>query len=208
MHNKVQLFIFLLMFLGSSHGDPMTWEEITDPGFIPRRSSLEHEIYQQRKAEIAALGKLPEHIVLEEVFGLSEQQANYCFSHLCGQEFRMVINSFPYWIEANTVHLLLFSNWCDWNEGLLVEMSKQLLREKLPEISRNDRYAVSFRINKPEHRSVKGLAHAHIFIRDKGRPVNIHRRVKSLSFSKPGKIPVSWPDNKRRLLSNSRLLLH
>ena len=190
MHNRIQFFILLLLFLGSSHGDPLTWNEITDPDLIPRRSSLGHEIYQQRKAEIAELGKKPEHMVLEEVFGFSEEQAMYCTKHLCGQEFRLAINSFPYWIEADTVHILLFSNRRDWNESLLIEKSRQLLSQKLPEISQNDRYAFHIHINKPAHRSVRGLAHTHIFIKDKGRPANIHLLVKKLPFSKPGQIPV------------------
>lgn len=189
---KLSGFIgFLILIPGLC--SPLTWSELQEPVFTPRRDDEGRQIYLQRLEQLKDLKKAPETAILEDVFGMSPEKAEACSKDPCPLQYRLTINSFPYHLEANAVHLLVFSTRNNWDRNTLFRQSESLLIEAIPEITNKSRYDYIIRVNIPKNRTVSGLAHTHIFIRDKSRTPNIHQRIAHLPFSFPHQPPTSWP---------------
>ncbi|WP_252179278.1 DUF3605 domain-containing protein [Endozoicomonas sp. 4G] len=143
----------------------ITWEEIQSGHFDTRRSPVQLVAYLGYLSQLKLIRKSPETAVLENVFKLSDQRALECSAGHCALESRLVLNRFPYWLEDDVVHLLLFMSSRDWHEQSLHEESNRLLQKNLGELL--SRYSLEWKIhvNPPHKRTVAGLAHAHIFLR-------------------------------------------
>ncbi|WOG29745.1 DUF3605 domain-containing protein [Endozoicomonas sp. 8E] len=148
-----------------SYSGVITWEEIQSGHIDSRRRPVHLAVYLGYLAQLKLSGKSPETAVLENIFKLSNQRALECSDGHCMLESQLVLNSFPYWLEDDVMHLLLFISGKDWQEEYLREESKRLLKKNLGELL--SRYSLEWyiHVNPPHKRTVAGLAHAHIFIR-------------------------------------------
>ena len=186
-------FFILRFFQDNLTSSPISWSELTAKGFIPRRDVLEEKIYRNHLAHHREKGETPEAAVLTGVFGLPIAEAKNWTAENCQLNFRLVITTFPYWLESNIIHLVLFSTSPKWNTLYLTEKTEEMLQQELPELFASEHYEYAIHINPPNHRSVKNLAHSHIFIRDRQQDEKIYRLLSGLPFSKPDTPPSTWP---------------
>ena len=205
--NKIYLHIFIICMMFSSacaFTAPLSWSELNSPSMLPRRSQEQIAVYQTHLKQHHDQGRGPEESVLVDIFSYSPEEAKH-YRHVSrGKEARLLINTFPYWLEDNIVHLLMFVNSPDWDKENLISQTKQILAEKVPALFNSDLYDYTIRINPPIGRSVPGLAHTHIFIRTKQQSTDILKLVSELEFSKPNTPPVGWKSEEGRDLPNER----
>ncbi|WP_172806665.1 DUF3605 domain-containing protein [Endozoicomonas arenosclerae] len=184
----IRLVILTLLVSPFVVAEVITWEEIQSDRLDTRRSDTQQEIYLRYLERLRDSKKSPETTVLEDIFRLSSEQAEACRSGDCQLDSRLVINSFPYWLEDDVVHLLVFVANKSWKEGYLISESERLLRAKLSDLK--SRYDLQWRIYvNPPHKRTVGLAHAHIFLKGVDT-AEIAEAIKAvIPFSKPGLAP-------------------
>ncbi|MCW7553217.1 DUF3605 domain-containing protein [Endozoicomonas gorgoniicola] len=173
---------------------PLSWDELTAEEFIPRRDDRETARYKARVAEINNSGRSLESVILEEVFQMDDAMIDHCLAQKCPQQYKLVINSFPYWLENDTAHLLLYSNYDNWDREPLIFHSEKQLMEWLPALKSGNGFDSVIRINISKNRTVKGLAHAHIFIRSREGREALIDLISNIPFSSPERIPFVWQD--------------
>ena len=182
---KILLFTMTATTSFYCNGTPISWDELRSPTLLLRRDPEMTAHYMAHREQLFARGKTPEQVILMDIFGMSEQNAATYNDKKSKETFKLVLNRFPYWLEKNIAHLLVFSNKSNWHKEHLTAASKQLLSEQLPQVLNKQRYEVFIHVNAPSDRTVKKLGHAHIFIRDNGQPLQIHNLVKKVPSSKP-----------------------
>ena len=182
MHKPARVLTWLFFLILSPFrvfASPASWEKILSAESLERHPSVDLA-YEKHRASYLINNKTAEMVIFEDVFGLNEQQARQCSQDGCQLGYRLTINRFPYWLEDGIAHLLLFSSEPVWDEAVLKQKSEELLRKHLPDISRHDGVEWSIRINPPRKRTVKGLGHAHIFIRDITGTANLTQWIDQL----------------------------
>ncbi len=159
------LALFKVLFGIVTFSGVITWQEIQSGHIDTRRSPGQLAAYLGYLTQLKLTGKSPETAVLENIFKLSKQRALECSDGHCMLESRLALNSFPYWLEDDVVHLLLFISGKDWQEEFLQEESNRLLKKNLGELLSKYSLEWYIHVNPPHKRTVAGLAHAHIFLR-------------------------------------------
>ena len=155
------------------------------PDLIPRRNLEQSQIYHHHVEEHRKQGRTPEQAILLDIFQNSKKDAS-----------KLVITTFPYWLEDNIVHLLVFINRPNWDQQTLRQTTESLLKHELPDVFDTEYYDFVIHINQPRARSVPGLAHSHIFLRSKKQDGSIYPLVSGLPFSNPNTPPSGWPSHK------------
>ena len=184
------LFIILvLVFPFRGRTGAISWNEIISGNFEPRREQASYQIYLNHIKQIQSRNITPEAAILEDIFHIRAGQDSVATET---PDYRLTINSFPYWLEPNIVHLLVFSNSPDWNREELSQATIKTLSEQLPGLFEGCRYQYVIHINMPNNRTVRGLAHTHVFIRNREQADQVFDLIKKLPFSKPDLIPSSW----------------
>ncbi|WP_252179277.1 DUF3605 domain-containing protein [Endozoicomonas sp. 4G] len=182
------LMLFTVLFSVVTYSGVITWEEIQSDHFDSRRSPAQLDAYLSYLAQLKQNGVSPETIVLEDIFKLSNQKAQECSDGHCKLDSRLVLNSFPYWLEDGVVHVLMFISSKDWQEQPLHDESKRLLQKNLGELQKKYSLEWQIHVNPPHKRSV-GLAHAHIFLKGVNSETIADQIKRILPFSKPGLEP-------------------
>ncbi|WP_257253266.1 MULTISPECIES: GIG1 family protein [unclassified Endozoicomonas] len=179
------LVLLKVLFSVVTYSGVITWEEIQSDYIDTRRSPVQLMAYLSYLSRLKLSGISPETAVLENVFNLSNQRALECSDGHCVLESQLVFNRYPYWLEDDVVHLLLFMSGKDWQEKSLQEESNGLLKKSLGELV--SRYSLEWRIyvNPPHKRSV-GLAHAHIFLKGVNSEEIAHQVKRALMSGKAG----------------------
>ncbi|MCL6271580.1 DUF3605 domain-containing protein [Sansalvadorimonas sp. 2012CJ34-2] len=186
------LVTILLSSYGQAYSNPISWQELISPEFTPRRTPEQLNYYRNHLKTHRDLGFSPEVTALMGIFGLTAEQAQKCVTNGCPQEYRLAITTFPFWLETDIVHLVAFSNKPDWNRNKLLTGTKELLRKKLPEVFESGHFEYHIYINPPSRRSVRKLAHSHVFMRGVKPGRDIYQLVSRLPFSLPSVPPKSW----------------
>ncbi len=195
MRKPAKLFTWLFFLVLSPlrvFASPASWEKILSAEPLERHPSV-NQAYEKHRTAYLAKKKTAEAVIFEDVFGLDEQQARQCSENGCELRYRLTINRFPYGLEDDIAHLLLFSSQSVWDEAVLKQKSEELLRQHLPDNTQYRGIEWSIRINPPWKRTVKGLGHAHIFIRDTEGTANLIQWVDQLKQQRQWSIdkPVS-----------------
>ncbi|WP_299730183.1 DUF3605 domain-containing protein [uncultured Endozoicomonas sp.] len=173
MFNKKYLWALcllapLLMAFSQSYADALSWQELeTLSPLPPSRSDKTHKSYLDHRERLRAQGLPPEFAVLRNIFGMTEAQALLCIEHGCPNRYELTQNNYGYWLEEGVYQVLMFSTDSEWDDNVLRSKSKELLRQHFPELFEEPGFEWVIYINPPSHRSVTGLAHAHIFLRDR-----------------------------------------
>ncbi|MCW7552308.1 hypothetical protein NX722_06525 [Endozoicomonas gorgoniicola] len=66
---------------------------------------------------------------------------------------------------------------------------------QLPALFNESCYGYVIHINVPENRTVKRLAHTHIFIHNSDQNRQVFNLIQHIPFSRPGLIPPGWPED-------------
>lgn len=178
----------MALFSVVTYSEVITWEEIRSDHLDTRRSPIQQEGYLRYLAQLNQSGKSPETIVLEDIFKLSSERALECSDGHCKLESRLVLNSFPYWLEEDVVHLVMFISGKDWQEKSMRETSERLLKKKLGVLQ--VKYSLEWQVYvNPPHKRTVGLAHAHIFLKGVSNEEIADQIKQILPFSKPGLEP-------------------
>ena len=175
----------LLLFSPGLFATPISWEEIISGRQDSRREPASLEFYLQRVDQIRREGKTPEAVIYIEVFGLSNKETEVCLEKGCTLPAKLVINSYPYWLEPGIYQLLLFVSEDNWNDDFLKRAANKALVQTLGELK--DKLALEWyvHINDAKKRSVRHLGHAHVFIRANNMEELKKELKKRLPFSNP-----------------------
>lgn len=189
MKSIVKLAWFVCVLLGCSQGmasESISWHKIQSGRLLPSRTTEGKRIYEQYLAELKAQNLSPEFSVYRNIFGMDKQKAAACIDQGCPDQYRLVTNSYGYWLEDGVYQLLMFSTDPQWDKKTLEQKSEELLKLHVPELFSEPGFEWVVHINPPSHQSVKGLAHAHIFLRDKlDAPSRLPVLIYRLSYSRP-----------------------
>ena len=200
MNSLVKPVLMALVLVGCSHGEKnkaISWHQIQSGQLFPGRTTEGQRIYDEYLAELKAQNLSPEFSVYRNIFGMDNQQAAWCVEKGCPDQYRLVTNNYSYWLEDGVYQLLMFSTDPYWSKESLEQKSRELLRLYLPELFSEPAFEWVIHINPPSNRSIKGLAHAHIFLRDKlDAPSRLPALINRLSYSKSAdNIPMPPSDS-------------
>ncbi len=142
---------------------PASWGDISrlfNAGKLLRSPGVAKR-YREFFSAAQELGITPEKSVLDGFFSLGikegEQNLPLCYC--------LFSSEYPYWIEDDVAHLLMFASQPIWDAEHLKQMAIKLLSKQIQTIC-NSQFEWIVLVNPTELRSIKGLGHAHIFLRD------------------------------------------
>ena len=190
--NKIFVVLLLVMPV-RGRTEAIAWSEILTGEFLPRRDEASYQFYLSHIKQLKSQNKTTEQVILEDVFKIKEGKVQGTAKET--PDYRLIVNSFPYWLEENVAHLLVFSNAPNWDKDELNKATINILSEQLPALFNERCYEFSIHINVPEKRTIKGLAHSHVFIRSSNQNNQIYNLIRNIPFSRPGLIPAGWPQS-------------
>ncbi len=175
---------FLTVIAVAGNAEPLSWDELKSGNFEPIRDADGARIYAEHVDKLKSKGLSPETVVLEDVFNFTEANARQQ-----SPQYKLVLNSFPYWVDTGMHHLLLFCSHPKWDEALLKAKSQMLMQEQFGGLMSRPGFEYIIYINPPGKQTVKGLAHAHIFVRNIIEPLTIDKIRALIAYSRPGVYP-------------------
>ena len=188
MKSLVKPAFLALVLFGCHQGaltEAVTWQQIKSGQLLPVRTADGQRIYDEYLAELKAQNLSPEFSVYQNIFGMDKHKAAWCVEQGCPEQYRLVTNNYGYWLEDGVYQLLMFSTDPVWDREALEQKSEELLKLHFPELFSESGFEWVVHINPPTNRSVKGLAHAHIFLRDRrNTPSRLPTLMHRLSYNR------------------------
>lgn len=169
--------------MGCKH--EISWQELTSQNFIPRRSSIGNEQYEKQINDIKMRNLTYEDQILEDVFELDTDAKKNHVKESKTPRYKLVINSFPFWLEKDIVHLLMFTTTNNWDEKTLKQLTIKQIEEQAPDLLDTKLFEIHIHINNVGHRTVQKLSHTHVFVKSKNEEAIISDVIKNLPYSKP-----------------------
>ncbi|MRI35418.1 hypothetical protein EOPP23_20880 [Endozoicomonas sp. OPT23] len=179
------LLVVLLLITTDLAASPISWEEIRSGHMDSRRQPAALEFYLQRIERIKLQGRNQEEVIYSEVFDLADKKVKKCLADGCSLSPRLVINSYPYWLDEGIYHLLVFVSEDNWDEAYLKGVAGAVVSEHLGDLKEKLGLEWYIHVNVLEKRSVLHLGHAHVFIRGNDREKVAVELKKRIPFSNP-----------------------
>ncbi len=80
---------------------------------------------------------------------MDNQEAAWCVEKGCPDQYRLVTNSYGYWLEDGIYQLLIFTTDPHWDKEALEQKSEKLLKLHLPELFSEQGFEWVVHINPP-----------------------------------------------------------
>jgi len=124
----------------------MTWDELKDINIKPHRKPEIEEEYKK--------------------FIKNKQMNNYIITNVIkdkNKELFLTTNKFPYDLEDNVLHLII------WDLNFHDNENKNKIRYKsfIKNFFKLKKFDIIYRVNKKEHQSIPEIKHCHIFLKVK-----------------------------------------
>ena len=163
----------------------ISWEEITSKNFVPRRSAIGKEQYDRQVNYIKQRRVTFEDQILEDIFNLDTDAKKKNAKESENPKYKLVRNSFPYWVEGHIVHLLMFTTTNNWDEKTLKQITLAQIKEQAEGLLDTKLFEIFIHINYGVQRTVKNLSHTHVFVKRKNKEAMASDIINKLPYSKP-----------------------
>lgn len=124
----------------------MTWDQLMDINVKPYRKPIIEEEYK--------------------LFRKNKINTDYIINELLidkNKDLHLTVNKYPYYIEENVLHLIIWDLNSDKNNKKNISRYKKFVKK----FFNLKNFDIIMRINKNEHQSIPEIKHCHLFLRFK-----------------------------------------